>query len=556
VSAAHKLDRRTLIPVFFVLALWSFGFPALTSYNVTWDEALGDFFFGERYFSYFTSFDARYLDFTTQPYGPERRPDLSISPFKTRPWEYYPVANTLAAATSEILARRLGWLDGFDGFHAFNVLLAAPFIFVLFGFVVQRLGLVAAFATICLLFGAPRIVCDLMANIKDFPSMVFFSLAALAFFVGFERGSWRLLLGAGLLLGLALGTKANALFLPAIPGLLVLLARRPEIWRGRQLGLWAGMIGAGLISVVVMILTWPYLWADPIGRFGRHIEYISGRRAFVALDAIAPTFQAVLLTTPPVFLALLALGLIPVVAAAWRREPLALFLLIWPGVVFGRYLLPQSVNFDGVRHFLEVFPPLAMIAGWGLAFGLSQLGKRLSTPKLIRLKVVFVLLAALPGFWVTLSHHPFQTVYWNSFVGGFAGARDRDLAQASDYWGASYRLGLEWLNKNAPPGAFVVVPVVEHAVRLVAPERLRPDLTLLPVTTPYSPRIAPDRLEKTRRLALGQPVFVMFVERRDWMNEIMVDCLTTLAPEVVWEQGGAPVLAIYRYSPPQGTLQR
>ena len=41
----------------------------------------------------------------------------------------------------------------------------------------------------------------------------------------------------------------------------------------------------------------------------------------------------------------------------------------------------------------------------------------------------------------------------------------------------------------------------------------------------------------------------MFVERRDWMNELMVECLTRLEPEVVWSLDGAPVLSIYRYYP-------
>jgi hypothetical protein len=86
-------------------------------------------------------------------------------------------------------------------------------------------------------------------------------------------------------------------------------------------------------------------------------------------------------------------------------------------------------------------------------------------------------------------------------------------------------------------------------VRLVAPPRLRDDLTLLPITTPLSPRIAPERLAATRELATREPVYVMFVERRDWMNELMAECLARLEPEVVWSLDGAPVLSIYRYQP-------
>jgi len=232
------------------------------------------------------------------------------------------------------------------------------------------------------------------------------------------------------------------------------------------------------------------------------------------------------------------------------RRPEEVFWLAWCVASLGRYLLPQAVNFDGVRHFLELFPALAALAGIATATLLRAVARRLAEPG--RRRILAGSLAALtllPGAWAVVHSHPFEVAYWNAFAGGFDGARQRDLPQASDYWGASYRLGLRWLNENAEPGAYLAVPVVEHAVRLVAPLRLRDDLTLLPVTTPLSPRIAPERLAATRELAARATVYVMFVERRDWANELMVECLTRLEPVAVWRLEGAPVLSIYRYTP-------
>lgn len=542
--------------------MWLFGFPALDRYNVTWDEALGDLFFGERYFSYFTSFDEKYLDFRADPYPPEHQPSLFASPFKIRPWEYYPVANSLAAATSELLSRRLGLLDAFDGFHAVNLLLAALLILVLFAEVARRDGRLAAGAACVLLFTAPRIVCDLMANIKDFPLMVFFAVAALLFFRAYEAGSRRLLLLAALALALALGTKANTLFFPAIPALLWLIGGTPPAWRGRRGQLAATGAFAAAVTLGTLFALWPYLWADPIGRVREHLEYIGFRQGYTRPESLAPAFEAVLYTTPPVFLlaalagALLALR--DVVrsfhgrAAGVAMDYWALFLLLWPAVVLGRFLLPMATNFDGVRHFLELFPPLAILAGRALAALATTLRERAGTASAPRrtLPAAVAGLLLVPGFAATALSHPFEITYWNSFAGGFAGAREKNLPQASDYWGMSYRLGLEWLNAHAEKEAYLAVPVVEHAVRLVAPERLRPDITLLPVTNPFTPKIAPERLAGTRELARQGTVYVMFVERRDWANELMLDCLRYLQPEAVWTHEGEPVLAIYRYRPP------
>ncbi len=547
-------ETRRLAPwggLLIVLALWTFGFPALDQYGVNWDEALGDFYFGQRYFSYFTSLDPEYLDFTAHPYPPEHRPDLSASPFKHRPWEYYPVANTLAAATSVLLFEVLGWLDPFDGYHAFNLLLAGGLILWLYDFLRRRYGVIAAATACVLLLTSPRVFSHLMANIKDFPSMAAITLTLLAFVGALEKGSSRGLLAAGALWGLALGTKANALFVAPIVLLVLPLAGLPEAWQQRRRHLAWTLIGAGGLALAVLVATWPYLWADPLGHLQQHWEFLAGRKASTDPRSVAPVFQALLYTTPPTFLALFALGLWPTLARARRRDRTAILLLVWIAVVLGRYLLPQAINYDGVRHLLEIFPPMAAIAGIGLATLVHRLValRNASPVERLRWKAALVGIAWIPSLWAILLSHPFQLTYWNGLAGGLKGAQAKEMPQASDYWGLSYRLGLRWLNERAPEGALLAVPVMEHAVRLVAPEQLRPDITLLPITTPFSPRIPPERLYLTRQAALERPLYVMFVDRREWLNRLMADCLLYLQPEVSWQQDGGTVLAIYRYPP-------
>ena len=540
------------LPWLLIAALWGLGFPALDQYNITWDDALGDFFYGERYLHFFTSLDARYLDVRSDPFPEDHRPNLAASPFRGRPWEYYPVANTLAAASSAVLSGMLGLLDPFDGYHAINLFFAAVLIWALFRVLEPRFGLVTAAMAVFLLFGSPRIVVHMMANIKDFPLMVMFSLTALLFLHAFESGSSRGLWLMGVCLGLALGTKANALFFPAIPALTLLIGGVPDPWRGRELRLLLTLFGAGLLSVMVMVAVWPYLWQDPVGGFTEHLKFIISRKEATSSASVAPALSAILFTTPPFFLLAVALGAVCSIGPLRRRHRPLIFLWVWIAVVLGRFLLPQAVNYDGVRHFLEVFPPMAAVAGFGIAATTRRWLERgdLGPLRSHGLKALVIGLCALPGLSQVVAAHPFQLAYWNSFIGGYAGARNADQPQSSDYWGLSYRHGLRWLNEHAEPGAFLAVPIVEHAVRLVAPERLRSDIRLLPITTPFSPRIDPERLRKTLELSLREPVYVMFVERRDWMNPLMADCLQRLEPVAEWTLEGAPVLQIYRYHPP------
>lgn len=521
---------RKALPFALAIALVAIGFTQLSRYNVTWDEALGDFFFGQRYLSYFTSFDSHYLDFAADPYPPGFVPDLRSSEFRSRPWEYWPVANTLAAATSRAL---MGVVDPFDGFHAFNLIAGAVFLLVFYRFLEKRSGTAAAVVAVCVLFLMPRIVADLLANIKDFPEMVFFSLALIAFFVAYERGSLWGLAGSGVLWGLALGTKANAWFAPLIVVLYIAL-RGLGPWRPGRLAL--GITVAALIGVAVMFAAWPYLWADPVTRFVYNIKYLTLRVGKVRAGTTINPWFAIFATTPPLVLILAAAGM---VLGIRRRDPLSLFLLAWIGVVGAR--LSIGTNFDGVRHFLEIFPPIAAFSGIATA----AVATRLRQP-------VAAIVAALPiaaTAWATISTHPFETAYWNAFVGGLSGAQKRGIAQSSDYWGASYRLGLDWLNANAPQRSVLIVPIAGHTVQLVAPLRLRGDIAFVRYPRGGGEEAARQRLEQVRYIAARAPLYVMFVPRRDWSTELDAECMRRLTPVQQWTLEGAPILLIYRYVP-------
>ena len=73
----------------------------------------------------------------------------------------------------------------------------------------------------------------------------------------------------------------------------------------------------------------------------------------------------VLVTTPPTVLALAVIGLF----VSRIDTALRLFLVVWVLTPIVRTMLPGMRNFDGVRHFLEFYPPLALLAAMALVMG-------------------------------------------------------------------------------------------------------------------------------------------------------------------------------------------
>jgi hypothetical protein len=56
----------------------------------------------------------------------------------------------------------------------------------------------------------------------------------------------------------------------------------------------------------------------------------------------------------------------------------------------------------------------------------------------------------LPSVFGIVSLHPYEYIYYNSFVGGVSGAEGRF---ETDYWAISFREAAEYVNENASPNA-------------------------------------------------------------------------------------------------------
>jgi 4-amino-4-deoxy-L-arabinose transferase-like glycosyltransferase len=540
---------RRALPWLLAAILLIAGFSVIDDYSVTWDEALGDLFFGQRYFAFFTTFDSRYLEFLRDVELPWAAPDLTMSRFRHVAWQYPPVSPALSAGSQWLLDGKLGLLDPFDAHHAVNLLLGAILLVVLYRFVERRFSPAAAALAVVLLFTSPRIAVHMMVNIKDFPQMVFFGVTLVAFYAAWERGSAGGIVASGLLWGLALGTKANALFLPFVIVLFLAATWGDARWRERRARLTGALAGAAALAWGVVLASWPYLWPAPLERLRIHYLYLATRHSKTDPENLAPAFEMILFTTPPLVLVLFFVGLAALIRPLRQRHPASLLLVAWSAVVAARLLIPGSINFDGVRHFLELFPPVAAIAGIGgaaVASALAQgVGRRLSVAGERAVIAAVLTVVIVVSGWTVVRPHPWQLVYWNSLIGGAGGAAARGVPQAGDYWVTGYRTGFRWANETLPPGALLIVPIAQHVAEVVAPVWLRDDIRLVNYE-PGLPTADLGRLRRHLELARRVPVYVLYAPREEWANELTWYVETKLEPLRTWSVDGADVLVAYR----------
>ena len=253
--------------------------------------------------------------------------------------------------------------------------------------------------------------------------------------------------GFGLLTGAALGIKVLGLLLVGYAGIAVLLSiPGPYLRDLRQASAFVlrsllRLAPALVIAYMVMIVTWPWSALAPLnpirglfsfGEFHYNIRTVldgTVYRMATIPRLYVPAYIVIklpllMLAGAAVAMAWAAIARAGMPSRARRRIAMVAFAALFPVLC---EVVSHGPAFCGLRHFLFIIPPLAILAGVGLDLLLMQTrGRWLSVP------LAAVIVAGFSWNAVTLARlHPYEYLVFNPLVGGIAGASRR---YAMDYW--------------------------------------------------------------------------------------------------------------------------
>ncbi len=275
-----------------------------------------------------------------------------------------------------------------------------------------------------------------------------------------------------LLAGVSLGLATSIRVLGPLAGLLVGLYMFLKSGK-KALPL---LLVYGCIVIFVAYITWPYLWPDPAGRFVDSLRLMAeypwlGRvlfnTNFYPADGLPWFYLPFLLAIQftefvwPLFFA----GL---VVSVWQwskkrgKVDLVLWVLLWFILPLLGLVASHSPLYDNFRQVFFILPPVFILAGVALEALLEKI-----RPLIIKAALLVILV--LPGLYTDVHLHPYEYIYYNSYVGGVRGAFRRF---EMDYWCISYREAANYLNRVAPPNAKVIVAGPEHIFATYAREDL------------------------------------------------------------------------------------
>ena len=251
-------------------------------------------------------------------------------------------------------------------------------------------------------------------------------------------------------------------------------ARRRAAATTGAFALWGGL---------VLFISLPYLWGDPVGRPAEYWmiladhPLVSGNlfRGEMFSSAALPWDYLprwVAISQPPVTLLLGLLGLGFVVKGVFRRDASAgpgrglggaaelrfgILLAICFALPLVAFALLRPNAYHGWRHFYFLHGPFCLLATFAL-MGLRQLPVRGLRRKWLGGAAGALTAAGLGAAALEMAQiHPNQHLYFNFLVDRKTPERLRERYE-TDYWNMMLRQGYEWLLKEAPEAAINMRP--------------------------------------------------------------------------------------------------
>lgn len=417
----------------------------LPSYGYTFDEVLGALLKGESVLEYwlhgadetFLQTGEKRIDY----YDDVVHPDFHRGARVNRLWQFYAFPKTVSALCCHLFRGRMLPIDAH---HLAIVLIALIGLWYIYRTGWEEAGPVAAMAAFWIVALHPRMFAHLHNNLKDACVATLMAATILTFRKATMTQSVRTLLWAGVLTAMATASKLNAVFIPIIglPWFVCWLAFHRKQIRRRWL---IAFLFLPLVAVGTWALLDPMFANDPaqLGEYYRfYTEVAGGGRPYWNWFGL----KKFVTCTPPTFMAFFVIGL---AWLAWKRRGYDLLFYGWWFVLpILRVCVPNAKDCDGIRHYLECLPPFAIVASFGLAAVCRGIASRFRSEGAKHgVYATFVGLMFAPVLYALWLYHPHQTVYYNSLVGGFRGARDHGLRDG-DYWCSAYREVIDWMLAN------------------------------------------------------------------------------------------------------------
>ncbi|MHB1947384.1 MAG: ArnT family glycosyltransferase [Gammaproteobacteria bacterium] len=439
-----KIQRVDLL-IIFLLSI-SFGlllFDGLSDFGLAWDEG------------FYIRQGTHYAEWLNHPSF------STIKAYWMDGYEHPPIHKVLSALTKYIFTDRLHIADSIPGYRISTLFFAIVQIISLYILGLNLFGRFEAVVSCLMLLLLPHVFYHAHLVSLDFSAMAMWSL--LAFIVWSTWNSQRNFYLVGIISGLALLTKINAIF--ALTSRFVLLIKRFCIDKIRSDNFWKNELQLLIKKIVLpccltVFILWPLLWKHPLKHLMQfiyfHIHHYTIPTYYLGQSFNSPPWHYPYVmffsTTPLVIFTLVILGFL-FLAPKWKNDKT--FFLLTNALLPLFLVQMSSAKYDNVRLFLPAFPFLMLIAAYGLRSSLQIVFSHRMHKIALCVSSLFIVIYL--GI-INKNYYPYSGSYFSEAIGGISGAEKIGFDIHS--WCDGYQSLLDWLQKNNDKK--FLVPICYH----------------------------------------------------------------------------------------------
>ena len=298
--------------------------------------------------------------------------------------EHPPLMKTLFGLSEKLLHDTLG-VDEVTAYRFPSAVMHGVLVFLVFWFVLGLWGFAEGIVAALFVLFLPRALFHAGLACFDAPIMTLWFATVFAYWRGLQSKGWPWYVGV--VFGLALATKHNALLLPFALGVhYLVLGYRADKWRGLFAHRWRLIVCVAVLGPLTLFVVWPWLWFAPFSHLGDwlsfHLKHVHYNFEYLGDNWNAPRFPwhvalvTTLLTVPVATLAAAATGAAVWIARAIKKLPdpapdkrmPVLLLVLSAAASMGPFFLGSTPIFGAEKHWMPALPTLCIAAAVGVVW--------------------------------------------------------------------------------------------------------------------------------------------------------------------------------------------
>ena len=490
-SSSRFKKTRVFVLIFFLVYL-IIGISVYKDYGISWDEPTH---------REIASVTAKYL---ASIFLPTFQPAefASLPPLAEYSAKQYGVIFDLPMYVADVLLGHNGKMpEAYYMRHLCTFLLFYASVFFFFLIVRNRFNSLGLGLTACLfLILSPRIFADSFYG-KDIVFLSLFIISIYFFIDYLKRKTVMSAILFALATALLVDQRITGIF---IPFLAVFITSIDAIKQDRPLHNLTKMIFPLFIYLVFfslfIVLFWPYLWERPVINFIDAFTVMKKYSVFtydvLYFGAFVKSTEVpwhyipvwIMITTPLIYIFFFLLGFFGIIKMIITNKVILysnenerqdfLFILLF-ALPLAAVIILNSALYDGWRHMYFIYAPFLLIVMTGAArlHDLMREARSGRERRATQFIAVVIVLCIISTACQMIRNHPFQNVYFNVLAGS-----DARQTFELDYWGLSFRQGLEYIVKNDKRpviklSANVPPPLIHNAIFLEKSDIKRLQLT-------------------------------------------------------------------------------